>query len=214
MKYDEIKPFINYCMSDLLKHKRAISIVRSSFIALPAYTCQSDIEKPLQVNGFYDGETRQFGIAIGKPIKNWFPILVHEYCHFLQDLEKFAPFKKLECTNFPDFDRWINGYEEYSDWDMKEVFQVTQEVEWDCERRVMEMIETHNLPIDREQYAQEANAYLMFYKAALKHRKWYTKEPYRVKSICNRLPKTLMSLSQISKPPKWFMDSVKRNCFS
>jgi len=209
--YKKAEPFILYALSDLIANKRALRLILS-----PTINSSSDpTVKGIECNGFYCGKGKEFGMAMKKPVKEWFSVFVHEYCHFLQHREKFKPFMKMEITdkNFPNWDLWLAGEREYGEEKLKYAFKTIQDVEWDCERRVLELIDKHSLPIDPLHYAREANSYVMFYSVALRLRRWYVKEPYKIKAICDRLSTKLYTLEEMYNPPVWFIEEIQKYCF-
>ncbi len=171
----------------------------------------------IECNGFFDagmpsdmkekhvcGETKYSGknlstetkmvLAYSTGNKNSEEILslvAHEFGHANQ---------YLECSEL-----WVNT-NEFLIWDeyfsdskykiskVKKAWSNIVKLEADCEKRVINFIDKFNLDVNKEKYAQKANAYLYFYLFAFKNRKWYKKAPYEIDSIVNAMPTTLMEL--------------------
>jgi hypothetical protein len=96
-------------------------------------------------------------VAVGnKSTERWFGVLIHEYCHFLQWKEQSKIWKDFEESNF-NIEDIIKSPKKYK----KEILLLLR-LEADCERRVVNLIKTHQL-FDATEYIQEANAVLYKY---------------------------------------------------
>jgi hypothetical protein len=143
-----------------------------------------DADSNQPCSGFFDSDEQVLAIAVGKPVSEWFPVLVHEYCHMRQWAEE-SPYweTQLDGTDTGNLiSLWLAGHIELTPAQLPAVFGPTQAVEWDCERRAIELIKELELPIDVGFYARRANAYVLFYSIVAKTRSWYTpgKEPYTI----------------------------------
>lgn len=163
-------------------------------------------------NGFFCSETKELAVAIGKPQKLWFPIFVHEYCHFEQWTEGCEIWRKSMDDSLPNIWEWLQGDEEYAEKDLKEAFYLAQLLEQDCDKRVVEKIEEFDLPIDREEYIKSANAYHKFHQVALQERLWYIDAPYQTKKIVSMMPSKWLKSSELKKPDAFFNNLVLENC--
>lgn len=135
----------------------------------------------VEVNGgqcagfFQDRPVAKLSIAIGKPANDWIEILAHEYCHLKQWVENCSAWHdqkvhNIECSDLLDL--WINHQIEFTDHQLNDYINRIIMVEKDCEERTVALIKELNLPIDVENYARKANAYLFFYHRVKKYRKW------------------------------------------
>jgi len=96
-------------------------------------------------------------VAVGnKSNEQWFGILIHEYCHFLQWVEGSKIWKQFEECNF-NIDEIIKCPKKYK----KEILLLIR-LEADCERRTVKLIKEYDL-FCHKQYAREANAVLYKY---------------------------------------------------
>ena len=97
--------------------------------------------------------------------KEWFGILIHEYCHFLQ----WQDDSKL-WNNFCDYDitysQIILKPEKY-----KKELMALMELEINCEKRTFNIIKNNDL-FDYKEYAQSANSILYKYAMLYKYNKW------------------------------------------
>ncbi len=169
-----------------------------------------------RLNGYFDTENKvKLAVATGKPLRQWLPILCHEYSHFQQFTEQCDAWTGIYFKNGEDsgivLEDWLHG----KDCDIKLVkdsIKRYRQLELDCERRSIKNIKKFNLPIDLERYTKRANAYIHFYNYLVLSRKWYTvgKEPYRVKQVLDKMPTHLNG--SYEKTPKKFLELFKLYC--
>lgn len=97
--------------------------------------------------------------------EEWFGVLLHEYCHFIQWRDDVKPWSK-----FSDYDITYSQIllkpEKY-----KKELMALFELEIDCEKRTMNIIKNNNL-FDHKQYAKTANSILYKYAVLYKYDKW------------------------------------------
>jgi hypothetical protein len=141
---------------------------------------------------FIDLPRAELGIALGKPWQEWAPILLHECSHGAQWRENSELWRNLTQNNrdiVQEFDAWIEG-EEADPARMADVVKHIQAAEFDCEQRVVDLIQQYDLPIDIDQYIQKANAYVWYYDYALAHRRWYPPAgaPYEDENVWSEAP--------------------------
>ena len=184
MNYEE---FLSLVHSDCAHH--GVKILRSEkdhvFFAKDKTPC----------NGYFDdgedGGPPTLAYSTGKPFAQWFPVLVHEYNHMRQWVEK-------DPTWDPAGDAgglvwaWLKGTKELTKAQARKQVMRSLAVELDCERRTYRMIKQLSLPLDPERYAKRGNAYVYFYHMILKHRRWYEigQEPYTNRAIVKAMPRT------------------------
>lgn len=120
-------------------------------------------------------------VATGlKTPQQWFGVLVHEYCHFLQWKENSELWKDFEECSFNIGDI-INRPKKY-----KKQLLLLIRLEADCERRAIKLIKKYNIPFDLETYAKEANSILYKYAMLYTNNFWpkMTKEVKESPEIC------------------------------
>lgn len=167
------------------------------------------------VNGYFYADKLELKCAVGKPEDEWFPVFVHEYCHFLQWREQTEAWKVLgeeEKRSETSIDEWLSG----TDLDHETVLlhcKLTRDVEEECERFVVDRIRKYDLQIDISQYIQKTNAYLYFWSVLPDTRKWYTggNAPYMIPEILERMP--LYFSSDYDNIPFGFLDLVNEHCY-
>jgi len=149
----------------------------------------------VNVNGYFSEEDMQLVCATGRPLKLWFPIFVHEFCHFEQMQDDCRAWKQSRINGVDPSDQffnWIvNG--KYPFLRMKEIAKRLRICETDCERRSVKNIKKFKLPLDSKEYCQRANAYIYFYNYALLKRRWWRRghAPYDQKGLYSRFPTDL-----------------------
>lgn len=137
-------------------------------------------------NGYFDdsSDVPVLAISTGKPFDEWFPTLVHEYCHFTQWNENIKLWKANEHCGYVF--EWIDGmHDDVDESFIHECIDLLRDLELDCEKRTAALIKKRHLPIDLKSYIKKANAYINFYNYIKENRKWYSigKEPYSNKFI-------------------------------
>jgi hypothetical protein len=88
-------------------------------------------------------------------------------------------------------------------------------MELDCEKRSVAKIKQFKLPINIKEYIQKANAYIFFYRALSKTRKWTTKDksPYTVEAVWKKMPSKLLNSQTDYKESNALVDLIVSECF-
>lgn len=149
------------------------------------------IEKYVENNLFLDSRA-VLAYSVGeKSEEEILGLLAHEFAHVNQYIE----FSNLwiDSSKFLIWDEYFKS-EKFKLSKVKKVWEQIVKLEVDCEKRVLDLIDKFNLPINKERYIQKANAYLFFYTYAFLYRKWYNKAPYEVENIVKLMPKTIMDM--------------------
>jgi hypothetical protein len=191
--------FLQYATIEMLKKSVSLNIKNSKRVD--------------DCNGYFCGETKEFAVAIGKPQKLWLPVFVHEFCHFEQWREDSDIWDlSMNDSGVVDIWSWLEGAEEYPKKQIEKSFYITQLLEQDCDKRVVEKIGQFDLPIDPERYIKASNAYHLFYQVALQERTWYVDAPYQVEKIIDAMPSKFLRPSELKKKNPEFINSVLKNC--
>lgn len=141
------------------------------------------------LGGSFDGHSKEFVVSIKG--KLGFELFIHEYCHYLQWKERRRYYNNL-----------INGCNIVFDWldgtffkknILKYAFDLVIELEWDCERRAVELIKKYDLDVDIERYCRTANTYILFYHIVRETRKW-SKGGLYTPSLIKSMPNEIMDL--------------------
>ena len=154
----------------------------------------------IRCTGYFDDESRTLQVAMKQ--RDAFEILVHEYSHLTQWIDKVPVYTKANKYLLA-VDEWIAGT------DLPEIvidtaIQGIVDLELDNEKRSAKLIDKYGLSVDKESYVKKANAYLYFYHWMRKTRKWCSPNnpPYRNKNIVAAMPTTFRG--KYNKLPKRF----------
>jgi hypothetical protein len=146
----------------------------------------------LKVNGYFDNDGEK--LAVAKNIKNWELVLVHEFAHFKQWAEDCAVWQDyIESQEHIGLDDLSDKNSDATQDEINKSALATMLMERDCEMRAYALLKELGYPKNKlMEYIQKSNAYTIFYLFLAKHRTWYTigKEPYNLKSIWSKFPKT------------------------
>lgn len=197
-----MRKFISEALIEMIENKVSINLLRKNIIDMNG-TC---------VNGFFTGKPLTFNCAMAKAQKDWVPVFLHEYCHYKQFKENSKKWDNfLKVGGYKIWD-WINNKIELNSSELKEIVNVTRDLELDCEKRVIKIIEKYELGcIDIKEYIKMSNAYMFFYSLLPKTRKWYTMAPYDFNNILKIVPDKFVDNYDIV--PKGFELEVMKNCF-
>lgn len=148
-------------------------------------------------NGYFiDSPVPTLAVGMGKPEHLWLTTLIHEYNHMQQWKEQSKEWlestisENIEAMDLIDL--WIQGTISLDESQKDKIFSRSIAVEKDCEERTVKFIIENGLTnlINPIEYAQKANAYILFYHMVKKTRKWYIpgKEPYNNPQIYTKMP--------------------------
>jgi hypothetical protein len=191
------KMFIEMVKSGCKKHKISCKLKDVKYLKpVPSIRC----------TGYFDDENKTLQVAMKQ--KDSFEILVHEYSHLTQWIDKVPVYMKANKYLLA-VDKWIAGTNLPSAV-VDAAIQGTVDLELDNEKRSVKLIAKYNLSIDKENYIKKANAYLYFYHWMKNTRKWSTPNnlPYRNKNIVAAMPTTFRG--KYDKLPKRFEKLFKQ----
>jgi len=180
-----IKKFLRKVRADTKRCNVFLNLVDEYLVYYPYDDCE--------YAGYFSIEPNlELCVAVKKPQKKWLPILVHEYCHFLQWSENSDVWNNNLVYDGYDgetmIERWVTGKIALGKSKLENCLKTTIEVELDAEKRSVEMIKKFNLPIDIKIFIQKANASLMFYPIFLEKKKWFDKPPFEMEEVFSQLP--------------------------
>jgi hypothetical protein len=160
----------------------------------------------------YEGESPEFEVAMGSTPERWLGVFVHEYAHFTQHVDK----EPLYLNSGDPLQRFWRYLEKKRKTYYTSDVAAIQDMERDCERRSVSLIRKHRLPLNIEDYCQQANAQLLFYNEATRKQSWVIKKgrlPYDVPAIKKMLPTKLMRPEWYRESPEGFSDIIDKYCF-
>ena len=192
--YNEHRDSIDLLFSKSAGNKAVSDFVEQALLFLMQNGLHIDVidvdQLPDEGAGEFSAVPKMLTIAVGCPLSEWVPVLLHELNHAKQFVENPALFLELD-KGCDEFFRWSAG-EEIEGLDPKRALMKCLFVESDCERRTVDSIEMYNLQdvINKEDYAQQANAYVTFYAHVFKKRKWNApgKGPWQHSSMYSLFP--------------------------
>lgn len=118
-------------------------------------------------SGYFDHNPPRLEVATGRDEHMWLGVLLHEYSHLTQWAENCKAWRDISAT--PEMWDWLAGGKLRN---AREVVEITQELEADCERRTVRLIQELEAPIDLDEYCRQANAYIHFHNVIKDKRKW------------------------------------------
>ena len=161
--------------------------------------------------GFYTDN----GMSLATKHNEWFEVFIHEYCHFLQELDKtYEPVKPNsdDESAWCSYDSWLKGDIELEPKILAKYTTIIRNCEIDCEKRTIELIKRNKLEIDTFRYTQEANVYALFYTLATKYRMWYVETgPLSIPELVDMMPTEIKK--SWHRVPKEFERIVREKCF-
>lgn len=151
----------------------------------------------IKCSGYFDGgDVPELVVAMNR--KDWIEILVHEYCHLTQWVEKI-PLWTQSADSLNKIDIWLNGGKVKF---IKKHLGIARDLELDNEKRSVNLIQEWGLNVDVEHYIQKANAYVQFYNYMGISRRWSKpgNSPYSNENIISEMPSTFsMKYKKMSK---------------
>lgn len=160
--------------------------------------------------GYFSEVDRELVVATRNKLEDWFRVLIHEWMHMKQ--WKSGMFTKKLDKVYEDLWDWVDKTRELPEKRLVEVIAAARDLERDAEERTIEYLRLRSrwLGIDVDDYARKANAYLYFYEALKRTRKWYTKPPYTIDKIVERMPVSFNR--DYTRLPSEYLKLVKKHC--
>jgi hypothetical protein len=112
--------------------------------------------------------------------------------------------KSIKSINF-------NWNEMFIEKQIKEAFHLTRMLEHECEQMSASLVREFDLPVDTRRLQKKGNAYLIFYHAVEKNRKWSTKKSIYTQDILQNMPNVIQD-KYIECEPKTKLKLLE-NCF-
>jgi hypothetical protein len=199
MLHQHQEEFIKKAKKHLRDNSIAVTIVNRKSVKLGGF----------RVSGYYCSVDKVLKCATDYP--DWFQVFVHEYCHFLQDMDK--NYKVYPDNIWEDYDLWLSHKLELSSWKINSYTDKIRADEMDCERRVLKLNEKHNLGIDKKKYIQEANTYGALYTFVKRYRHWPggVDSPLRMQDLIATMPTSFKRNWEVV--PRKFEEIITERCF-
>jgi hypothetical protein len=168
----------------------------------------------VQCVGYFDCETKKLEVATKMSQRNWLPVFLHEYSHYVQWITKESSFVYLlnNKTLQNHFWHWIQGNEVRSKSEVIDSARAIQQMEYECEKIAFEILEENNLSILKSDYIKFANIDVLFFNVALKYRRWYDTPPHTIPEIMDVIPSE--QIEDITKILPEFNELVLKKCYN
>ena len=180
----KVKSLIGLIVATLIQNDVQVQFYNQAYVKL---------DEDMKSNGYFEAEPLKLACAIGKPIQQWLPILIHQFNHFNQYLNNKEQFKR-DSIFIETLFGWLNYDLELEQYQLNDAMLSVLFVQRDCQVRTVQMIKKYHLEqyINIEQYIQKSNAYIFFYHIVKKYKKWYKigNQPYNNENIWRKMPKT------------------------
>ena len=169
------KQFIEFVKSECKKYGVICSLRNTRYVRAG---------EKMAASGYFDESVPTLVCSVKN--QNFLPVLVHEYCHLTQWVEKIPIWKKSNLGMIK-VQEWLSGKEVRN---IKNYLSVCRDLELDNEKRSVKIIKKHKLPIDVKDYIRRANAYVQFYNYLAISRKWCSPKntPYTNKMLIESMP--------------------------
>lgn len=203
---ERIKFFIGHVITETNKKGISVHLENTNWIESNASRC----------SGYFCDEDKCLKVAVRKSRKRWLSVFIHEYCHFLQwkNHSKVWNAKKNRMDTYQAailLDDFLDNGKKLSKDKLQTCLTLCRDIEEECERMAVDIIDVFDIPLNKEEYIQKANAYLYFWTTLPKTQKWFSKKaPYDVPEIRKLLPKTFPK--SFDKLPKGFLTLVEDHC--
>jgi hypothetical protein len=175
--------FVRYVERELAKKDIRFIPANKTFVYVEA----------ARVNGYFDESEATLVCAMNKPVKEWLPVLLHEYSHFCQWKRKSKAWEgTLVNGSYVDdtIFLWLKGKKRFSLKTVKKHAALTRNVEAECEQIAVRHIRKFSLPLDISSYIRQANSYIYFYNYALLRKRWWKRghAPYFIPEVWESFP--------------------------
>ena len=135
-----------------------------------------------KVQGFFTEEEPfpRMVVGTGAEEQLWLGCLLHEYCHLTQWVEQTPLW--LADGKSDNIDEWLAGKAIRCP---RKAISLRREMEADCERRTVRLIQELQAPINLPHYIRAANSYIHFHNVMADKRKWYRADrtPYKTPEV-------------------------------
>lgn len=135
--------------------------------------------------------------------ENWLSTLIHESCHLDQWIEDALVWKRgFEGKGGTEIEEYCSGKKVK---DIRRALNRVIELELDCEKRAVNVINLYKLSINVQTYIQRGNAYIQFYNYIKIIKRWSRpgNSPYHNPIAYSVMPKKFMKDRYYKKLPEY-----------
>jgi hypothetical protein len=178
-----VDAFFSKCMRELMKYGVTIQFVSEEISNINYSFFEVD----------HRGENPRLSMVYSEEnFLDNFPLFLHEYCHFLQwkNGEHFD-----STSSLTKFGEWI-AYksEKFSIKDIRNI----QQMELDCDKKVIRLVKKYQLPIDISIYKKMTNSYVLSYNYIFEKRIFFH-SGFDHPEVMNCVPDRFLSMNEIIK---------------
>lgn len=154
---------------------------------------------------------------------NWRAVYIHEYCHFLQDLdERACKDPGYRMPSMHDYNKWLQftfkkKYPVRPKW-LTRVRRLIQGMESNCDKRAAQLILDYGFEevLPHAEYVKRANVYHLFYTfldREVPSGGWYSVPPYSIPELIDMVPGDhILTPDELEVLPLGFVEIVKEKC--
>lgn len=118
-----------------------------------------------------DKDNPVFACSIRGSPESWIGVFAHEYCHFLQWLDKDIIWKRYHDLDGDILCDCIDNKPVKAK-DLDYYMDTVRDIEWDCEKRTVKLLKKYGIPLNIDDYIRAANIYIFYYTYLKTSRKW------------------------------------------
>lgn len=195
-------PFIKFVRQECKRYGVKFILLQDKYIKANDYDDSC--------GGYFTEEPPELAVATRVWYTDFLSTLVHEYSHMLQWVEE-SPFRSgyRGLDSWDIVERWING-ETFKKTTVKKCIDSVRDCELDCDRRAVEIIKKHKLPINVGKYCQKASSYAYLHNYIKLSRQWeYDDYPDKNERHILKLMPTNLD-SNYSRTPRKIMNAFKK----
>lgn len=119
----------------------------------------------------HDPNKLVFACSVQGNPENWIGTFAHEYCHFLQWIDKIDVWHRY---NNLDGDILMNciSNKPVTNEDLNYYLETVRDIELDCEKRTVKLLKSYDIDLDYDEYIRGANIYIFYYTYLKTSRRW------------------------------------------
>jgi hypothetical protein len=155
--------------------------------------------------GWFDES--EFVCATKLPLEYWLTIFGHEFCHYKQFKEKCEYY----VSDIGILDQFLCK-KKVSQKKLIDAIYKIQAMEWDCEKRTVQLLKQYELNYNYERVIQRANAYIYFHSVIFELAGWYESSPSQIKEIVDVMPTTFLPIEEYKVVKPELIDLYKNLC--
>lgn len=168
-----VRRYLGDAVSEMIEAGWAVNLVADEYVYI-----DGKIDQENRCTGYVQEcsfEGTVLHLAVDRDLNDWLGVFLHEFGHFQQWRDRGKKAHDRIAERYEDarcaLERWTKKRRRYTPrqlWGF--VHRVVAE-EADAEMRALRDAAHYNLPLDRDEYVQKANAYMLSYPYMLRQRR-------------------------------------------